>query len=150
MNHFKPDVSKVCTFCRDLNSDELISHIFWFCPYISDLINEIIDFVNSKGIEFNPTKSEFLFGNTKVQAYSVKNFIPLVLKKYIWRSKFKTATVTMVGFKAQLKSYLCDLKYMLEYKNHGTVQKVVVLSNRTMQMLVRNHRKGGIRQCAVR
>ena len=117
MNHFKPDVSKVCTFCRDLNSDELISHIFWFCPYISDLINEIIDFVNSKGIEFNPTKSEFLFGNTKVQAYSVKNFIPLVLKKYIWRSKFKTATVTMVGFKAQLKSYLCDLKYMLEYKN---------------------------------
>ena len=37
-----------------------------------------------------------------------------------------------------------------DIKNHGTVQKVVVLYNRTMQMLVKKHRKGGIRQCAVK
>ena len=81
------------------------------------MIDEIITFINATGIEFYPTKTDFLFGKAKAQIYSPKNFIPLVLKKYIWRSKFKTTILTLVGFKALLKSYLCDLKYLYEYKN---------------------------------
>ena len=88
-----------------------------FCPIIAQFISEIVAFINNQDIEFNPTKTELLFGYKNVQTYSIKNFIPLVLKKYIWRSKFKTATVTLVGFKAQLKSYLIDLKYMFDFKN---------------------------------
>ena len=105
-------------FCsQNLDSNELISHIFWLCPIIAQFISEIVAFINNQDIEFNPTKTELLFGYKNVQTYSIKNFIPLVLKKYIWRSKFKTATVTLVGFKAQLKSYLIDLKYMFDFKN---------------------------------
>ena len=117
VNHFKPNVPKFCTFCQNLDSNELISHIFWLCPIIAQFISEIVAFINNQDIEFNPTKTEFLFGYKNVHTYSIKNFIPLVLKKYIWRSKFKTATVTLVGFKAQLKSYLIDLKYMFDFKN---------------------------------
>ena len=117
VNHFKPNVPKFCTFCQDLDSKEVVSHIFWFCPKIAQFITEVATFINNQGMEFNPTKTEFLFGYKNVQTHSVKNFIPLVLKKYIWRSKFKTATLTLVGFKAQLKSYLIDLKYLFDVKN---------------------------------
>ena len=50
-------------------------------------------------------------------AYNIYNFLSLVIKKYIWRSKFKNAILTMDGFKALLKLYLCDLKYVFEIKN---------------------------------
>ena len=45
------------------------------------------------------------------------NFISSILKKYIWKVKFKNAILTMDSFKSLLKVYLCDLKFMFEVKN---------------------------------
>ena len=78
---------------------------------------EIIEFITNLGIEYNPTREHFLFGHHKTLAYSTYNFLSLIIKKYIWKSKFKNATLSMDGFKVLLKSYLCDLKYMLQIKN---------------------------------
>jgi hypothetical protein len=117
VNHFKPNVSKFCTYCKDPNSDELVSHLFWFCPYVSQFITEIFNFIGNTGLDVNPTREQFLFGFQNTQPYNPKNYICLVLKKYIWRTKFKTETLTLVGFKNQLKSYLCDLKYFFQFKN---------------------------------
>ena len=119
VNHFKPNVLKHCSYCKNPNFDELVSHLFWFCPYVSQFLRDIVAFIDTSDIDFNPTKEQFLFGNDKFQPYSPQNFICLVLKKYIWRTKFKTTTLTLVGFKPQLKNYLCDLKYMFQYKNHA-------------------------------
>ena len=117
VSHFKPNISKQCSYCLDPDSYEVISHLFWFCPYITNFIRNIIIFLNDTGLEFNPTKEQFLFGFLDLKSYAPGNFIGLVLKKYIWRSKFCSANLSVVGFKALLKDYLYDLKYYFEFKN---------------------------------
>ena len=117
VSHFKPNISKQCSYCLDPDSYEVISHLFWFCPYITNFIRNIIIFLNDTGLEFNPTKEQFLFGFLDLKSYAPGNFIGLVLKKYIWRSKFCSANLSVVGFKDLLKDYLYDLKYYFEFKN---------------------------------
>ena len=117
VNHFKPNIPKICSYCKVNSSIEIISHIYWFCPYISDFLNEVSEFLNDLGLEYNPTKEQFLFGFQNTQAYQLKNFLSLVIKKYIWKSKFKTAILTMDRFKTILKTHLCDLRYMFQTKN---------------------------------
>ena len=77
VNHFKPNVPKFYTFCQVLDSNEVVSHILWFCPKIAHFIQEVSIFINDQGIEFNPTKIEFLFGYKNIQTYSIRNFISL-------------------------------------------------------------------------
>ena len=114
VSHFRPNISKICTFCQDPESLELISHIFWLCPIVQDFIRTVFDHISSLGLTFTPTKLEFLFGYHNVQPYAPKNLISLVLKKYIWKAKFRNGILTLVSFNSLLKSYLCDLKYMFE------------------------------------
>ena len=73
-------------------------------------------FFSDLGIELNPTRNHFLFGDPDHLAYSLKNFIFLILKKYIWREKFRVATLSLVGYKTMLKKYIYDLVYMLKYR----------------------------------
>ena len=117
VSHFRPNVSKLCTFCQHQDSLELVSHIFWFCTITGNFIKSVFEHISNLGLPYMPTKTEFLFGYQNAWPYSPKNFISLVLKKYIWKSKFKNATVTLVSFNSLLKIYLCDLKYMFEFKN---------------------------------
>ena len=95
----------------------MISHLFWFCPYVNNFIGNTIIFINGQDLEYKPTKEQFLFGFLDLKSYAPCNFISLVLKKYIWSSKFRSANLSLVGFKAFLKDYLYDLKYYFEYKN---------------------------------
>ena len=117
VNHFKPNIPKICSYCKVNSSIEVISHIYWFCPYISAFLNHISKFLSDLGVEYNPTKEQFLFGFQNTQAYQQKNFLSLIIKKYIWKSKFRTAILTMDRFKKLLKDHLCDLRYMFLTKN---------------------------------
>ena len=45
------------------------------------------------------------------------NYLVLVLKCFIWISKFKTGTLSIVGFKNHLKSVLRDLKVLYNLQN---------------------------------
>ena len=114
VSHFRPNISKLCTFCQDAGSLELISHLFWLCPRIKDFIRTVIDHISTLGLTFTPTKLEFLFGYQNIHPYSPKNLICLVLKKYIWKAKFRNGILTLVSFLSLLKSYLYDIKYMFE------------------------------------
>ena len=117
VNHFKPNISKLCSYCLDSDSLEVISHLFWLCPYVNNFIKIIIIFINQEAFEYKPTKEQFLFGFLDLKSYAPGNFISLVLKKYIWSSKFRSTNLSLVGFKAFLKDYLYDLKYYFECKN---------------------------------
>ena len=79
----------------------------------------MINFLNNHGLDYEPTKEQFLFGFLDQKSHSPSNFTSLVLKKYIWKTKFRSAILSMVGFKAALKSYLCDLKYYFVFKNQS-------------------------------
>ena len=68
-------------------------------------------------MNFAPSKNQFLFGSDEIPFYEKSNFSSLVLKRYIWITKFKTVKLSLVGFKSLLKGYILDLIMMLKYKN---------------------------------
>ena len=57
-----------------------------------------------------PTKKEFLFGHINQNVESPKNLLSMLIKKYIWTSKFKSCKISLVGLRAYLKTYLDVLK----------------------------------------
>ena len=62
VSKFKPNISQLCSFCLHIDSLELISHLFWLCPYIQNFIGNVINFLNNHGLDYEPTKEQFLFG----------------------------------------------------------------------------------------
>ena len=60
---------------------------------------------------------QFLFGFHELSILHPKNFIILVLKKYIWTTKFKTKQLELVGFLSYAKPFVTDLMYILEKIN---------------------------------
>ena len=117
IHHFKPHIPPTCSYCCDLNSLEKISHLFWTCPEVSRFLAIAATFLNSIGMNFAPSKNQFLFGSDEIPFYEKSNFSSLVLKRYIWITKFKTVKLSLVGFKSLLKGYILDLIMMLKYKN---------------------------------
>ena len=116
VSKFKRDVSKFCTYCPNTDSLELISHLFWNCHIVTDFLNAVFTTISNTGIHFQPTKIQFIFGNSNYKAYEPQNFISLILKKYIWQSKFKSKQLAINRFMSLLKSYIFDLKFMFDYK----------------------------------
>ena len=55
---------------------------------------------------------QVLFGYHKELFNEPKNYLMLVLKRFIWISKFKTGVLSIVGFKNHLKSVLRELKVL--------------------------------------
>ena len=117
VSHFIPNVGPECQFGCDM--PEKVSHIFWYCPTVTDFLREVFALVCDTGMAFNPTREQFLFGYFDVPYNDPKNFLVLVAKRFIWISKFKTGTLSIVGFKNHLKTVLRDLKvlYNLQNKN---------------------------------
>ena len=117
VSHFKPEVSATCSYCNSINSLEKISHLFWLCSKVSEFLGEVFLFISSTGTKFEPTREEFLFGFFNESFYKSKNYISLVIKKYIWVTKFKSANLSLVGFKCFLKSYVIDLEIVFQMRN---------------------------------
>ena len=67
------------------------------------------------------TREQVLFGYHKELFNEPKNYLVLVLKQFIWISKFKTGVLSIVGFTNHLKSVLRELKvlYNLQNKNNN-------------------------------
>ena len=114
VSHFMPEVSSICIYCNSPGSFEKVSHLFWSCGKVSEFLNELFLFITSTGIIFQPSREQFLFGFCDESFHNPKNYISLLAKKYIWQTKFKTATLSLVGFKGLMKSYLDELKLVFE------------------------------------
>ena len=117
VSKFKRNVPKTCSYCQEPNSVELISHLFWSCLKVSEFLNDVFTFISNTGTIFTPTKIQFLFGDTNYEVYQPQNFISLVLKIYIWKTKFKSKKLAIDRFKAFLNIYIQDIKFMFDYKN---------------------------------
>ena len=117
VSHFKPNVSPVCSYCRNPNSLEKISHLFYFCPVVNDFLVDVCDLICSTGFNYAPTMRQFIFGFHDKAYHQPENYISLIIKKYIWTTKFKSATLIMAGFKGLMKTYLSDLKFIFVKKD---------------------------------
>ena len=59
----------------------------------------------------------FLFSCHDRAFYDPLNLIALLLKRYIWCSKFKDKSVSFIAFKNKLQLYAIDLVTILKHKN---------------------------------
>ena len=118
VSHFIRNVSKECQF--GCGEDEKVSHIFWHCLKVTEFLNDVFALIQNTGFQFQPNKLQFLFGYQNLPFSDPKNYLVLVVKKFIWNSKFKNGTLSIVGFKKYLKSVLSDLKvlFVLQNKNN--------------------------------
>ena len=113
VSHFVRTVNPECHYCQI--SPETISHLYWFCQIVNNFICEICLFICSSGIDFNPTRTEFLFGYLDKNYNTPKNYLTLWMKKFIWKCKFKGEnSLSVTGFKNYLLQVLRDLKKMYE------------------------------------
>ena len=105
-------MSPLCKYCG--LSNEKISHLYWLCPNVHSFLEDTFNYINSTGLEYNPTKIEFLFGVPSVSSEHPKNYLSLLIKKFIWKTKFKTDFLSIVGLKTYLKLWLKELKFVYE------------------------------------
>ena len=82
-------------------------------------MNEVISYFATINFEYTPSKTQMLFGFHDLPFSHPKNYISLVIKRYIWVSKFKTCQLNINGFKGLLKTYV-DLKYIFETKKEAS------------------------------
>ena len=112
VSHFLPNVASACQFCHLM--EERTSHLFWTCSMVSDFLVDVFALVCSTGLTFTPTREQFLFGFFDVPFNDPKNYLVLATKRFIWVSKFKTGSLSLAGFKTNLRSVLSDLKVLYD------------------------------------
>ena len=116
VSHFVRNVNSQCYYCQI--DPETISHLYWFCRIVKNFICEICVFICNSGIDFNPTRNEFLFGYLDKDYNTPKNYLTLWMKKFIWKCKFKEdKSLSVTGFKNYLLLVLSDLKKIYEKNN---------------------------------
>ena len=114
-SHFLPGVSSLCEYCGI--EEEKISHLFWFCPVVKEFIIGVLNDLQIHGMSINPSMREFIFGDTRFSFEHPRNYLPLLIKKYVWKNKFLNATLHLNGFRNFLKDCLKELKIIYELKD---------------------------------
>ena len=93
------------------------SHLFWTCGIVNDFLLDVFGLVCNTGLDFTPTREQFLFGYLDKAFDEPKNYLVLTIKRFIWISKFNPGSLSIVRFKTHLKSVLSDLKVLYDLKN---------------------------------
>ena len=119
VSHFKRTVSPMCKYCSIF--EEKISHLFWLCEHVNTFLVGVFQYVSSTGLNYEPSKSEFIFGCPKESFDHPKNYLSLLIKKYIWITKFKSASLTILGLKNYLKMCIGELKVIYDVKNKANL-----------------------------
>ena len=114
VNHFKPEVPPSCSFCKEQDMIEKITHLFWDCSYVRNFILGALQFLSSIGLYISPSKTQFIFGVLDEVSESPTNVMILILKKYIWRQKFTSCTLSLSDLEGYIKIYVSDFKIMYE------------------------------------
>ena len=113
VNKFNRNISPLCRNCFSV---EKIGHMMKDCGQAEELWNEIKAFFNNfleNPLEF--TVRNILFGYHNESMNSIVNFVILVAKAYIWKSKFEHTPLQILLFKKYLKAKLEDLKFSFEF-----------------------------------
>ena len=110
--------SPMCSFCE--SEDETYSHLFYSCPYVSKLIQDISKWISDNTIyNFNFCEATFLLGLPGGHN-NVINLLMLLCKQYVYFCRLKKKNVSVVALKAHISFYYSIEKYM--YKSNGKLQ----------------------------
>ena len=109
--------SALCDFC--MMEIETINHLFWEC--LQQFWAELANFLNEFNVNITFSLKTVSFGITqqlKNPSIQVKNFIILLAKYFIFRSKCQNIRLSLLHFKAYFKERLKVEKeiYLLQSK----------------------------------
>ena len=132
--------SVLCDFCS--MQEESNFHLFWQCWYIQDLWSNVQEILTSNNIEIQLSYFNISFGvNCKNKPKNlVFNFIVLLVKYYIFSSKYKLQRPTINGFlqllhqTREIEEHIAFSKDKLEvHRKNGNYSK----SHELLYVLVR-------------
>ena len=126
---FKANIvsSPLCTFCN--SESETITHIFWDCQKVQDLLQSLEILLDALLIPFTINKHSFIFGLPSVRnVYNkVDNEISIIIKHYIYKTRCLNTTLNLKALINSIRENHNVKKYTatgkgeasLEYFNKG-------------------------------
>ena len=107
-------ISPLCSLCTHRvdppHHPELVSHLFFDCDFTLVLWQQIQGWLGSLNIQLELNRTKLLFGVHNEDSLSVKNFIILTVKYYIWKTKFENKVLMLIDYQNYLKNKLEDQK----------------------------------------
>ena len=119
VSKFHTNVSPYCTFCTlsgETTNVELVSHLFYSCKVVSGFWQELRTWalgINSS-LTLQMDIKIILFGFINQPFDSIPNFLILMGKHFIWKSKQRLSNPSFRAFKSFLKNKLIEIKSALE------------------------------------
>ena len=121
VNKFNAQVSPFCTFCQqdpsNVPSLEKIAHLMYDCHLVQNLWTEVGDWFGSLAIDLPLSRTNVLFGIQNQLISSVPNSVILYVKYYIWITKQKQYSLSIVALKNFFRTKLNDLKNVYLYQD---------------------------------
>ena len=113
--------SALCDFCT--MEIESINHLFWECLYVQQFWTETSNFLKDYNVDISFSLKTVFFGITQQinnPNIQVKNFIILLAKYFIFRSKCQKIPLSSVHFKSYLRQRLKIEKHIYLIKDNLT------------------------------
>ena len=92
--------SSLCDLCS--SNVESIVHLFWECPIIQDLWNSLKLYLQTYNIQVEFNLHNVMFGLEKLHKYNIANFMILLMKYFIFCSKYRHMIPNFQNFKNYL------------------------------------------------
>ena len=107
----------LCSFCQQ--QPEQITHLFWYCPKVQEIWIEIIGYIQERFSTpvLTPGITQIIFNQLVDQKCHAANFIILLTKHYIYKSRCLGNQLKIKELKQFIKSIEATEKYIATKNN---------------------------------
>lgn len=98
--------TKLCSLCQ--SNEETISHLFWDCLLVQNLLSRFISICDRKGLHITLEEKSFILGTPISINLGV---IFLIIKSYIYRKRCLQENLSINDHLIDLKTHINTLKY---------------------------------------
>lgn len=100
--------NNLCTFCE--NVEETIYHVLQKCSKVQLLLKEFVRLISSKEMRLNFDNKTFEFGDIDDVLSKVSNSVPIMINKYMYRSRRQKNRLTVHVLITESIAILCKKK----------------------------------------
>lgn len=100
--------NNLCTFCE--NVEETIYHVLQKCSKVQLLLKEFVRLISSKEMRLNFDNKTFDFGDIDDVLSKVSNIVPIMINKYMYRSRRQKNRLTVHVLITESIAILCKKK----------------------------------------
>ena len=112
VSKFKTNQTDTCQFCQ--SHSETIHHLLWKCTKVQTFWKELAELINRRcTVDYTINESTVIIGhNDKAETNKMCNFITLLAKHYIYRSKVQKTNLSLRPFIRELHNRCCIEKHI--------------------------------------